>query len=89
MVVIDKEKKTIRTGIIDYIQQYNFEKILESNFKRKIYLGSEPTIIPTVGYRRRFVEAMDKYFIALYHDTEIESFDDILKLSEKAQKSEA
>lgn len=33
LVIIDKEKKTIRFGIIDYIQQYTMEKMVESKFK--------------------------------------------------------
>lgn len=82
MVVVDKGKKTIRTGIIDYIQQYTFEKILESNFKKRIYMGNEPTIIPTIAYRKRFLENMDKYFIALYHDNEVKTFEDIMKLTD-------
>lgn len=29
-VIIDPERKTVRVGIIDYIQHYTFEKELES-----------------------------------------------------------
>ena len=47
LVVIDKEKKTVRFGIIDYIQQYTMEKMVESKFKA-IMAGdvSTPSLVP-------------------------------------------
>lgn len=50
-------------------------------------MGNEPTIIPTVSYRKRFLENMDKYFIAVYHDEEVESFEEIMRLAEKKKEN--
>lgn len=62
LVIIDKEKKTVRFGIIDYIQQYTMEKMVESNFKA-IVTGDVPTIVDPNPYKTRFQEAIRKYFI--------------------------
>jgi 1-phosphatidylinositol-3-phosphate 5-kinase len=44
LVIIDKAKKTVRFGIIDYIQQYDGKKMIESKFKAIIAAGDIPTI---------------------------------------------
>lgn len=44
LVIIDNEKKTVRFGIIDYIQQYDGKKMIESKFKAIIAAGDIPTI---------------------------------------------
>jgi len=66
-VIINPVTKTVRVGIIDYIQQYTLEKELESFLKQKIS-NEDPTIIPPESYKQRFRTAMDKYFIALVPD---------------------
>ena len=68
-VIINPETKTVRLGIIDYIQQYTLEKELESYLKQTIS-NEDPTIIPPEQYKFRFRTAMDKYFIALVPDVE-------------------
>lgn len=49
-VIIDPVKKTIRVGIIDYIQHYTLEKELESYLKQTIS-NEDPTIIPPEHYK--------------------------------------
>ena len=68
-VIINPVTKTVRVGIIDYIQQYTLEKELESFLKQKIS-NEDPTIIPPESYKQRFRTAMDKYFIALVPDVD-------------------
>ena len=53
LAIIDPTKKTIRIGIIDYIQQYTLEKELESYVKQTL-AKEEPTIIPPEQYKQRF-----------------------------------
>lgn len=65
LVIIDKKKKTVRFGIIDYIQQYTMEKMVESKFKAIITAGDVPTIVDPSPYKNRFQEAMRKYFIGV------------------------
>ena len=68
--IIDPVQKTIRVGIIDYIQQYTLEKELESYVKQTIS-KEDPTIIPPEQYKQRFRQAMEKYFIALVPDSNL------------------
>lgn len=68
-VIIDHAKRTVRLGIIDYIQQYTIEKQIESYLKSNIST-EEPTIIPPEPYKLRFRTAMDKYFVAMIPDRE-------------------
>lgn len=88
LIIIDKEKKVVRIGIIDYIQQYTLEKILESNFKKVWNAGKQITIVEPIEYRKRFKEAMDKYFISLYGDQSLGSFEEafIKPLNEAKKK---
>ena len=67
LAIINPAKKTIRVGIIDYIQHYTLDKELESTVKM-IIAKEDPTIIPPEQYKQRFRQAMEKYFIALVPD---------------------
>jgi len=66
-VAINPINKTVRVGIIDYIQQYTFKKVMESAVKSATST-EDPTIISPDAYKKRFRLAMDKYFIALVPD---------------------
>ena len=66
-VAIDTVRRTVRCGIIDYVQQYTIDKQLESIVKQTIN-GEEPTIINPELYKSRFRSAMDKYFVAMIPD---------------------
>lgn len=64
LLIINTKTKKLRFGIIDYVQHYTLERMLEMRFKRLIR-GSEPTIVDPESYKKRFVEAVKKYFIAM------------------------
>lgn len=64
LVIINTNTKKLRFGIIDYVQHYTLEKILESRIKQ-ILRGNEPTIIEPEKYKKRFKKAIKKYFIAM------------------------
>ena len=66
LVIINRTTKKLRFGVIDYVQQYTLDKILESRFKKVIGYGEDPTIIDPEQYKKRFKEAMNKYFVPLY-----------------------
>jgi 1-phosphatidylinositol-3-phosphate 5-kinase len=66
-VAINPIKKTVRVGIIDYIQNYTIKKVIESTFK-SVTSKQDPTIINPDAYKERFRTAMDMYFIAIPPD---------------------
>jgi hypothetical protein len=67
LLLIDEEKQYIRTGIIEYLRIYDWEKKIEHHGK-KIIKGVDPTIITPEGYKDRFVKAMRKYFMYIPQD---------------------
>ena len=61
LLVLDTEKLVLRYGIIDYMEQYTFERAIESKYKT--VLGTEkPTIIFPKEYKNRFRQ----YLIQIY-----------------------
>lgn len=79
LVWIDHEQKLIRVGIIDYIQYYSFEKLLESKIKKHLLnQGKAPTILNPVPYKQRFKQAMNNYFMSILEDRPIESYDQLI-----------
>jgi 1-phosphatidylinositol-3-phosphate 5-kinase len=51
-------------GIIDYVRQYTWDKMVESVSKMIIVKsGTTPTIIIPRDYSDRFEKAMNKYFV--------------------------
>ena len=77
MVIINTQTKKLRFAIIDYVQHYTLEKMLETRFK-KFWKGNEPTIIEPEKYKKRFKKAIKKYFIAMCVQNEkiMESLED-------------
>jgi len=63
-VIINTRTKKLRFGIIDYVQQYNLEKMLETRIK-KFIKRNEPTIIEPERYKKRFKNAIRRYFIGM------------------------
>lgn len=49
-------------GIIDYLGPYDWKKALESAVKTTIGCCIEPTVIDPEGYKKRFLELMQKEF---------------------------
>ena len=73
LAIVDMKKKLIRFGIIDYVQQYTLDKILENKLKR-LARGEQPTITDPQEYRKRFLIAMNKYFVSMYTDKNFQNF---------------
>lgn len=61
---INEEKGQIFCGLVDTIGSYTFAKTLEYKAKQGFNSGRETTVIPPHEYQKRFVRAMDDYFIA-------------------------
>lgn len=69
LLIINKDDHSIRVGVIDYIQQYTVFKLLETTFKKAVG-RDDPTIISPLEYKKRFLRALNKYFIGLYEEKE-------------------
>ena len=65
LTIIDTKRKKVRFGIIDYVQQYTFNKIIENQLKIIINRGEIPTIVDPDKYKLRFKRAMKRYFIGM------------------------
>jgi hypothetical protein len=52
-------------GVIDYARQYTVDKLAETVVKTLYDPTHQPTVIEPANYKRRFREAMDRYFMAL------------------------
>jgi len=66
LMIINKKSKRIRFGIIDYLQMYTLEKYFETQLKKAINLGANPTIIEPKAYRMRFTFFTKLYLIGVY-----------------------
>ncbi|KAJ6641206.1 putative 1-phosphatidylinositol 3-phosphate 5-kinase [Pseudolycoriella hygida] len=68
LVGLNPEKKLLVLGIIDYIRTYTFDKKIESLVKQTGFLGGQgklPTVISPTLYKKRFSEAMERYFLSV------------------------
>ncbi|KAF5299848.1 hypothetical protein FQA39_LY11385 [Lamprigera yunnana] len=68
LVGLDSDNKELVLGIIDYIRTFTWDKKLETMLKTSRILGGQgklPTIISPKEYRKRFVEAMHRYFLVV------------------------
>ncbi|TRY71864.1 hypothetical protein TCAL_03156 [Tigriopus californicus] len=66
LVGLDSKRNTLFLGIIDYIRAFTWDKKIETLVKSSGILGGSgktPTVISPHLYKRRFTEAMYKYFI--------------------------
>lgn len=61
LLIVDKNKKLLRLGIIDYYRKFDLPKDIERRFKGLIY-GEDPTIIEPRRYQERFVKTLTKKF---------------------------
>ena len=55
----------IKVGVIDYFRKYTWDKSLESLGKKIMHKFTDPTIINPVNYKKRFLEKISNYFIAI------------------------
>jgi len=62
LVGCDDSSNELVIGIIDYIRTFTWDKMLEMVLKKNI-TGAMPTVVSPELYRRRFLEAMDRYFL--------------------------
>ncbi|ESK89912.1 1-phosphatidylinositol-3-phosphate 5-kinase [Moniliophthora roreri MCA 2997] len=61
---VDTQHKLIVTGLVDTIGSYTFAKNLEHKAKKGLSAGKEVTVIPPAEYQERFVNSIERYFIA-------------------------
>ncbi|KAF5269883.1 hypothetical protein FQR65_LT05681 [Abscondita terminalis] len=68
LVGLDSDNKELVLGIIDYIRTFTWDKKLETMVKKTGILGGQgklPTIISPKEYRKRFIDAMHRYFLVV------------------------
>jgi len=69
LAAVDKEKGYLVVGIIDFLRQYTWDKMLETYVKSSsIVSGSNsanPTVISPSQYKKRFRKAMASYFVLI------------------------
>ncbi|KIK63065.1 hypothetical protein GYMLUDRAFT_41376 [Collybiopsis luxurians FD-317 M1] len=63
---VDTEHKQMTCGLVDTIGSYTFAKTLEYKAKQGLNSGSgkEVTVMPPVEYQERFLNSLEKYFVA-------------------------
>ncbi|KAK7035354.1 hypothetical protein VNI00_011885 [Paramarasmius palmivorus] len=63
---VDTKNKQIACGLVDTIGSYTFAKTLEYKAKQGLNAGGgkEVTVIPPAEYQERFVNALERYFMA-------------------------
>ena len=66
-VGVDKEKKELVFGIIDYLRQYTWDKQLESWVKTLLLVPKNlsPTVISPKEYKLRFRVFMSQYILSV------------------------
>jgi 1-phosphatidylinositol-3-phosphate 5-kinase len=65
LVGYDVRKQEVVACIIDYIHKYDFLKMVEHAGKRLIQDEREITVLNPKQYRKRFCQAMTKYFTTI------------------------
>ncbi|TDH65711.1 hypothetical protein CCR75_001336 [Bremia lactucae] len=66
----DEEKRQVIVGLIDYLHQFDFLKKMESTSKASLTFR-HPTVISPISYRRRFMNATNRYFVGIEKELEI------------------
>jgi len=65
LIMVSDEERKLALGVIDYMQQYTFEKAVESKYK-KMTASETPTITNPEEYKNRFrTQVMQEYFLAI------------------------
>ena len=70
MLRFDEEKRQVVVGLIDYLHQFDFLKKMESTSKASLTFR-DPTVISPISYRRRFMNAVNRYFVGIEKELEI------------------
>lgn len=63
-LLVGLDDKSLIVGIIDYIRKFTIDKRIESYLKQVVDQRL-PTIVSPNVYKNRFIEAMDRYFLAV------------------------
>ena len=70
-LLVGLDNNLLVVGIIDYIRKFTIDKRIESYLKQVVDQSKLPTIVSPHVYKNRFIEAMDRYFLAVpdrWHD---------------------
>lgn len=70
LMLFDEERREIVFGLIDYIHQYDFLKKMESTSKASLTFR-DPTVISPISYRRRFMNAINRYLVGIELELEL------------------
>ena len=65
LTILDKKRRVVRFGIIDYLQFYTLKRQLETQYKTLVNLGQMPTIIEPKAYGKRFCKFAGLFFIGV------------------------
>ncbi|XP_026658121.2 1-phosphatidylinositol-3-phosphate 5-kinase FAB1B-like isoform X2 [Phoenix dactylifera] len=67
LVGVDKQRKELVFGIIDYLRQYTWDKQLETWVKASLVVprNASPTVIFPKEYKKRFRKFMSQYFLTV------------------------
>lgn len=66
----DEDRRRVVVGLIDYLHQFDFLKKMESTSKASLTFRN-PTVISPMSYRRRFLNAMHRYFFGIERELEV------------------
>jgi AraC-like DNA-binding protein len=66
----DEDKRRVVVGLIDYLHQFDFLKKMESTSKASLTFRN-PTVVSPLSYRRRFLNAMHRYFFGIERELEV------------------
>lgn len=67
LVGVDKQRRELVFGIIDYLRQYTWDKQLETWVKSSLVVpkNSLPTVVSPKEYKKRFRNFMSKHFLTV------------------------
>ncbi|KAF9933807.1 hypothetical protein FBU30_004405 [Linnemannia zychae] len=66
LVGVDDERKELVVGIVDFIGAYTWYKRIESKGKTTLRGAKDNvTVLPPQQYRARFIDSMERYFLAV------------------------
>ena len=60
-MILDTEKNQLNYGLIDYMEQYTFERAIESKYKTVI-----STELPTIIYPKEYKNRFRQHLIQIY-----------------------
>ncbi|XP_020091240.1 1-phosphatidylinositol-3-phosphate 5-kinase FAB1B-like isoform X4 [Ananas comosus] len=77
LVGVDKERKELVFGIIDYLRQYTWDKQLETWVKASLVVPKNelPTVISPKEYKKRFRAFMSKHFLSVPDSSSLEVYE--------------